>query len=142
MANHFCETCNTILALKSVVLEDFTRLGCLLLTTTSHNFEQSAEQGCTLCLLYVSVFGARKRADMRWRRFENQSLPEDKKYETIFTAFSYGSGQLLLEVNQKKRGEQVPERQNKSILKSHHSGIMLLSLGTCITPVAFVTLFE
>lgn len=132
MTNHFCETCNTILALKLVALEDFAPVGCPLLTTTSQNFEQSAEQGCTLCLLYVSVFGARKIADMRRRLLENQSLPEDRKYETIFTVFGYGSGQMLLEVSQSKRGEQVPVRQNKSVLKLHHSGIMLLFPGKLI----------
>jgi hypothetical protein len=69
---------------------------------------------------------------MRRHLLENQSLPENRKYEIIFTVFSYGSGQMLLEVRQRKRGEQVPVRQNKSVLKPHYSGVMLLFPGKLI----------
>jgi len=71
-------------------------------------------------------------ANMRRRLLENQSLPEDKKYETTFSLFSYGSSQILLEVSQRKRGESNPETQSKSVVKPRHSGVMLLSPGKFI----------
>jgi hypothetical protein len=132
MSKLFCETCTAILTLKSIALVEFDPAGCQLLTTTSHNFEDSARQGCALCLLLLSVLGERKVGDMRQRFFENLSLPEDKKYETIFTLFSYGSNQLLLEVSQKKRGEARPQKKRNSVIRPPHSGIMLLSPGKLI----------
>jgi hypothetical protein len=118
-----------MLTLRSIAINDFDLEGCQLLTTASHSFEDSAREGCALCLLFVSVLGEKKMADMRQRFFENQSLPEDEKYESIFTLYSYGSSQLLLEVSQRKRGEGTSEKKRKSVIRPPHSGIMFLSPG-------------
>ena len=81
MSKLLCQTCTAILELKSIALEDFGPAGCQLISTMPHNFEDSARQGCLLCLPFVSVLGEKKIVDMRQPYFKNKSLPEEKKYE-------------------------------------------------------------
>jgi hypothetical protein len=67
--------------------------------------------------------------ELRRRDFENQTLPEDEKFETTFTLYNYSSSHLLLEVGHKIRGQKSLERPRKSVIRPRHSGIMFLSPG-------------
>jgi hypothetical protein len=129
MSNLFCHTCTAILAFKYLELEDFDPSGRQLLTTSSHSFEDSARQGCKLCVLFISVFGEKKMSEIRHRNIENQSLPDDKKNVTTFTLYSYGNNQLLLEVSHSRQGEEGLVKTRKSFMRPAHSGIMFLSPG-------------
>jgi hypothetical protein len=135
MSNLFCQTCTALLSFTSLALEDFNPAGVQLLTTSSHSFEDSAREGCRLCLLFVSVFGETKMGELRRRESENQTLPEHEKFETTFILYSYSSGHLLLEVSHKIRGQKSLERPRKSVIRPRHNGIMFLSPGVFSTTI-------
>ncbi|KAH6666063.1 heterokaryon incompatibility protein-domain-containing protein [Halenospora varia] len=130
MPSSFCRTCTAILSSTSLALEDFDPEGFEVLKSTSHSFENSARQGCRLCLLFVSNFGERM-ARIRHLEFENLSLSEEKKHATIYTLFSYGNNHLLLEVSHQSPGEERLGRKRESVIRPAHSSIMLLSPESC-----------
>jgi hypothetical protein len=87
------------------------------------------ERGCKLCLPFISVFGENKMAEIRRRDFENQSLPEGKKHETIFTLYSYGKPPIVAPSKSYKTRRGTLLRKRISVIRPAHSGIMFLSQG-------------
>jgi len=132
MSNAFCKTCTSILSLKSLLLNDFDSAGCQLLASPLHDFVENAGNGCNLCLLFISVFGESKSAKIKHRNFEDRSLPDEQKQETVFTLYSYGSSHVLLEVSFQSQGEQKPARHPKFVLRPSHSSVMFISPGRCL----------
>lgn len=132
MSNSFCETCTSILSLQSLLLNDFDPAGCKVLASTSHDFVENARSGCNLCLLFLSVFGGKKVAEIQHRNFEDRSLPDEQKQETVFTLYSYGNSHVLLEVSLQSQGERKPGRHPKFVLRPPHSSVMFISPGTLL----------
>jgi len=129
MSNAFCKTCTSILSFRSLSLNDFDPAGCQLLASTSHDFVENSRNSCNLCLLFISVFGESKLAKIKHRNFEDRSLPDEQKQETVFTMYGYGSSHVLLEVSFQSQGEKRPARHRKSVLRPSHSSVMFIFPG-------------